>query len=504
MSLKTISTKDLILADKEVQKQRRQAAVDHLLAFVRYTMPTFQSTQFHNTYYKILNEFVHGRIKKLIISVPPQHGKSQGSSINVPAMMIGRNPNLKIATVCYSATKARKFGRKTKQLLSEESYNEVFGSLMADKGDTNYINTAEEIEMVGKDGSLKMVGYQGGLTGDPVDVLIMDDLYKDWKEANSPLIRENVTDWYVTVADTRLHNDSQQLIVFTRWHEGDLVGFIEKNETVILIESWSDIEKYKDQDVWFKINFEAIKLGKPTEIDPRVKNQPLWVKRHSLAKLQRSRSKDPIKFNSLYQGNPASKEGLLYGDEWRTYKTIPDNIIVRKNYTDTADKGDDYLCSIDYDEARDGSLYVVDITYTQESMEVTEPLVSSMMDRNNVRVSDVESNNGGRGFARKLAELTNSLCSVSWFHQSNNKESRIISNAATVKERIVFPEGWHVRWPEFYVHLTTFKRKFSANKHDDAEDTLTGMIEKSGNTMTTVVPTEDIYSGGGSCDWYNQ
>jgi len=220
-----ITNKDIALASIAIKDKRAEYARKHSLAFVRYTMPTFQSTPFHNTYYKILNEFVRGRIKKLIVSVPPQHGKSKGSSENVPAEMIGHNPDLKIATVCYSATTARKFGRKTKQLLSEPSYKELFPNVkMADMGDPNYINTAERIEMVGRDGSLKMVGYKGGLTSDPVDVLLMDDLYKDWKEANSPVIRQSVIDWYITVADTRLHNDSQQLIVFTRWHEEDLVG----------------------------------------------------------------------------------------------------------------------------------------------------------------------------------------------------------------------------------------------------------------------------------------
>ena len=471
-----ITNKDLILADKEIRQKRIDYAKDNLLAFVRYTMPTYQATQFHKTYAKILNEFVHGRVKKLIISVPPQHGKSEKSSIRVPGMMIGRNPNLKIATVCYSATKARKFGRKTKQLLSEKSYQDVFGSIMAEKGDTNYINTAEEIEMVGKDGSLKMVGYQGGLTGDPVDVLLMDDLYKDWKEANSPTIRENVIDWYITVADTRLHNNSQQLIVFTRWHEEDLVGFIEKNEKVILIESWDDIEKHKDQDVWFKINFEAIKTGEPTEIDPRQKGDVLWPDRHSKKKLEKSRSKDPVKFDALYQGNPTSKDGLLYG-EFKTYKELPSQVVVRKNYTDTADMGDDFLCSISYDVGLDGLAYVVDVKYTQESMEVTEPLTAGTLLKYKVQIANIESNNGGRGFARKIGEMTGGLCDITWFHQSDNKEARIISNAATVMQKLRFPDDWHLRWPEFYLHVTKFKRKFKSNAHDDAPDTLTGIVE---------------------------
>lgn len=472
-----ITNKDLVLADKEIQRKRKEKAKEHSLAFVRYTMPTFQSTQFHNSYYKILNHFVHGRIKKLIISVPPQHGKSEGSSVKTPAQMIGRNPNLKIATVCYSATKARKFGRKTKQLLSEKSYQEVFGSLMADKGDTNYINTAEEIEMAGYDGSLKMVGYQGGLTGDPVDVLIMDDLYKDWKEANSPTIRENVIDWYVSVADTRLHNNSQQLIVFTRWHEEDLVGFIEKKEKVVLIESWDDIEAHKDEDVWFKINFEAIKTGEPTEIDPREEGEPLWPERHSLKRLEKARAKDPVKFDSLYQGNPTSKDGLLYGT-FKEYETLPDNILIRKNYTDTADTGDDWLYSIDYDVSADGCAYIIDIRCSQEPMEVTEPLTAGGLLKNNVNEADIESNNGGRGFARKVNEMTGHRCVINWFHQSDNKEARIISNSATVMERIIMPKNWHLKFPIAYQHITSFKRKFKANTHDDCADVLTGVVER--------------------------
>ena len=95
-----------------------------------------------------------------------------------------------------------------------------------------------------------------------------------------------------------------------------------------------------------------------------------------------------------------------------------------------------------------------------------------------MRESDIESNNGGRGFARKIDELTPNTCKIRWFHQSSNKEARIISNAATVKEKIIFPQGWHIRWPEFYNHITKFKRTFNANKHDDAADTLTGIIEK--------------------------
>jgi len=212
------------------------------------------------------------------------------------------------------------------------------------------------------------------------------------------------------------------LIVFTRWHEDDLVGFIEKNEEVELITTWSQIEN-PNPDKWYKINFEAIKTGKPTEIDPRKEGDPLWPERHSKNKLLKSRAKDPMKFECLYQGNPSSAAGVLYGSEgWKTYQSLPP-AIVRKNYTDTADTGTDKLCSIDYDVCDDGLAYIVDVRYTDDPMEITEPLVAGGMLKNRVKYADIESNNGGRGFARKIDSICNPIpgrinVNIGWFHQS--------------------------------------------------------------------------------------
>lgn len=473
---------ELEVAHQYAEDMKIEYAKKYNLAFARHTMPKFQDTDFHKKYYSILDAFIHGRIQKLMISCPPQHGKSQGSSINVPAMMIGNNPDLKIATVCYSATKARKFGRKVKKLLVDEKYIEIFGRIISEKKQSEYSNTAEEMEIVGYDGSLKNVGYEGGLTGDPVDVLLMDDLYKNWKDAKSPLIRENVKEWYISTADSRLHNDSQQLIVFTRWDEDDLVGFIESKERVVNITCIEDIEKYNGEDVWFKINFEAIKTTEPTEIDSRQTGEPLWRERHSLARLEKSRSKDPIMFDCLYQGNPSNTDGLLYNVGFDEYKNTPRNIIQRRCQIDTADSGKDYLAAIVWDEANDGLAYIVDILYTQKPMDETESLTANLLDRNVVRKAHFESNNGGKGFARKVGELlkddySNKKCSVKWYHQSQNKEARIISNSATVCERIKMPFDWASKWPEFYTHVTKFKRLFKGNEFDDCADVLTSIVE---------------------------
>ena len=139
--------------------------------------------------------------------------------------------------------------------------------------------------------------------------------------------------------------------------------------------------------------------------------------------------------------------------------------------------GDDYLCAVAYVVDIDGVIYITDVVYSREGMEHTERLVSAMFVANKTARAAVESNNGGRGFARALQRLAPKV-RIEWFHQSGNKEARILSNSATVLHTLRMPRDWAQRWPEFYAHLTTFRRLFKANRHDDAADVLTGIVER--------------------------
>jgi predicted phage terminase large subunit-like protein len=109
-------------------------------------------------------------------------------------------------------------------------------------------------------------------------------------------------------------------------------------------------------------------------------------------------------------------------------------------------------------------------------MEVTEGLVADLLLRTDTRRARIESNNGGRGFARAVEELAPDV-KVEWFHQSENKEARILSNSSTVMHRLRMPADWAVRWPVFHHHVTTYRRLFRANRLHDAPDVLTGIIE---------------------------
>ena len=466
-----------------LQERNKRNARANLLDFTKYTFKAFEPAPFHEIYYKLLTLFAKGKIKKLITTMPPQHGKSEGSTRRLPAFIHGLNPNAKIAIGSYNTTFARKFNRDIQRIIDQPSYLDLYPETTLNGSNivtvtSSYLRNSDEFEIVGHAGSLKAVGRGGPLTGNTVDFMIMDDLYKDYAEGNSPIIREGVWDWYTSVVRTRLHNDSQELIVFTRWHEEDLIGQIQKKEEVIELKSLDQLENIPPR-AWIKVNFEALKELEPNEIDQRAPGVPLWPIKHNKEKLKEVRDLDPENFNCLYQGNPISLQGLLYTD-FNTYNTLPELKII-KNYTDTADTGADYLASIVYGlplDPEDDKIYIIDLLFTAQPMEVTEPWTASLLINNKVNQADVESNNGGRGFARVIDQNTPDGINISWFTQNKNKEARIFSNSATVNKKITFPADWASRFNEFYDHLTRYKKNFRANKHDDGPDVLTGIIEK--------------------------
>lgn len=427
----------------------------------------------------------------------PTHN-SEGSSRKLPAFMLGLNPDKKICIGSYAATIARDFNRDVQRIIDTPSYRELFpetylnGSNVVTMANT-YLRNSDVIEMVGRKGSLRVVGRGGSLTSKTVDVSILDDVYKDYAEGNSPIVRNAAWKWYTTVVRTRLHNDSQELIVFTRWHDDDLIGRIEKSgETVIDIKSWDDVKNIP-AGAWVRINFEGLKTGEPTEVDPREPGAALWDRRHSRAKLEGQRALDPVQFQCLYQGNPGNAEGKLYRNPFRTYvdKSEWGTYVRSGNYTDVADEGNDFTFSACYDVYKSGNeawneqkkrfepiLYalITDMVFTQENTEITAVTVPEMINRCGTQKAWIESNNGGSGFEKVIRKKLKAVTEP--FYQGANKESRIITNSAMVNAQIIMPIGWEQRFPKIYEHLTGFLRDFPANAHDDPEDGLTGIYEK--------------------------
>lgn len=475
----------------------RQAARKRLINFARYISPEMEFLPFHVVYYSVLDMFAHGKIKKLIVQCPPQHGKSQGSSRLLPSFMLGLNPDLKISIGSYAATIARDFNRDVQRIIDSKEYTTLFpASYLNGMGGQSmqnvYVRNSDVIEMVGHNGSLRVVGRGGSLTSKTVDISILDDVYKDYAEGNSPVIRNSAWKWYTTVVRTRLHNKSQELIVFTRWHDDDLIGRLEKSgEQIIDAKCWADLQDIPT-GAWIRLNFEALKTSEPFELDQRQVGESLWEERHSKEKLIAQKLLDPVQFNCLFQGNPAGAEGRLY-QPFKTYteKSEWGQYIRTGCYVDVADEGKDMLFAATYDIYKSENttwneqrkrfepiLYalITDIVFTDENTDITTISVPAMINRNGVQKAWIESNNGGAQFEKVVKRKVRALTYP--FHQGGNKESRIITSSAMVNQQIVFPFDWETRFPKVYEHITSFLRNFSANEHDDAEDGITGIYEK--------------------------
>lgn len=291
----------------------------------------------------------------------------------------------------------------------------------------------------------------GTATGFGCSLMIIDDLIKNVQEAYNENVLQKQIDWFNNTMLSRTENGFKLIIIMTRWASMDLAGYILEN-----------FEKVRH------INYKAVQEDGSMLCKEVLNKEDYELKTKNM-------NKDIIYAN--YQQEPIDIKNRLYS-KFKTYEKLPPAHYIM-NYTDTADEGSDYLCSIDY-LMYNNQYYLLDIVYTQEAMEITEPAVAKMMTKDHVGYANIESNNGGRGFARnvqrELKKLKNIHTKIHWFHQSENKQARILSNSTAVMNNIYFPINWEDRFPEFAHHIKHYVRD-GKNEHDDAEDCLTGVYE---------------------------
>ncbi|MGE7807380.1 phage terminase large subunit, partial [Lysinibacillus sp. NPDC096215] len=199
--------------------------------------------------------------------------------------------------------------------------------------------------------------------------------------------------------------------------------------------------------------------------------------------VSKTRAMSPEIAAANYQQEPIDQKGRLYSS-FKTYDGELPRFKEIKNYTDTADTGEDFLCSINYGVTFNNEAYVLDVLYTKAPMEETEPKNAEMLHKGKVNNADIESNNGGRGYSRSVERILwekfkSNQTRINSFHQSKNKQARILSNATWVMDHIYFPADWRYRWPEYYKAMTEYQKE-GKNKHDDAPDATTGIAEKIG------------------------
>lgn len=290
-------------------------ARNHFETFIQLINPAYKMKWFHAYIASRLDAFACGDVKNLMILVPPQHGKSEQASRLFPAYLFGQDPNKKIGLVTYNDTFAKKFNKQIQRNIMTPVYSNIFpktnlaGSKKILANFDNYSRNTNEFEIVNHNGSMITVGRDGQITGLPIDTLIIDDLYKDRGEAVSPTISEKIWTNYNEVFKTRLHNDSQQLIMNTRWDEMDLAGRLLKSEP----------------DEWEVIKLPAIRTNEICDYDPREEGEALWPDKHSLERILNVKHTNQVSFNSLYQQDPKPNTELLIYNKWDEVPVFPED-----------------------------------------------------------------------------------------------------------------------------------------------------------------------------------
>lgn len=408
----------------------------------------------------------------LVLNMPPRHGKSRTVGCFVE-WALGNNQNEKIMMGSYNESLSTTFSKGVRDTILEEKgdedkivYSEIFPGVTIKYGDS----AMNKWSLVNGYNNYLATSPKGTATGFGATLMIIDDLIKSSLEANNADVLEQQWTWFTDTMLSRLEEGGKIIIVMTRWHNDDLAG--------------RALRHFKALGMKVRhISYKALQDDGTMLCDAILSRRSYEVKTKSM-------SKEIAAAN--YQQEPMDLKGRLY-TKFKTYTKLPtdenDNPLYTKvkNYTDTADTGDDFLCSIDYVEYNNEA-YVIDIIYTKDNMEITEKEVAKMLYKDGVNEADIESNNGGRGFARSverilLEEFNSNKCIINPFFQSKNKIARIISNSTWVMNHIYYPVNWADRFPEYYDAMNRYQKE-GKNAHDDAEDATTGVAEKVGQGDT--------------------
>lgn len=411
-----------------------------------------------------LQQFYEGDDEILVVNEPPRHGKSRTAGLFVE-WVLGKNKIEKIMTGSYNETLSTMFSKNVRNSIQEEKadkykpvFRDVFPGVSIKRGD----GAMNLWSLEGEYNNYLATSPTGTATGFGCSLMIIDDLIKNAEEANNENVKEKHWEWFTNTMLSRLEEGGKIIIIMTRWASDDLAGKV--------------LEEMADRKIKH-ISMKALQDDGTMLCDE-------VLSRKSYENKIKTMGADIASAN--YQQEPIDLKGRLYSS-FKTYTSLPKdsngNLLFTsiKNYTDTADKGEDYLCSINYG-VYDKEAYVLDVLYTQKSMEITENETAKMLYQGNVNKADIESNNGGEGFARNVRRILkekfgSNKTVIKPFHQSKNKEARILSNSTWVMEHIYYPANWKDRWPEYYNAMIKYQRE-GKNKHDDAPDATTGIAEK--------------------------
>ena len=291
-------------------------AQNELVIFSALTNPRYNPAWIHEEIAYQLERVERGEVKRLILCVPPRHGKSELGSISLPAWYLGKHPEREVIVSSYSAELAQDFGYKTRNLVNSEAYQQVFQTRLRDDSRSK----AKWLTQEG--GGYTAVGVGGSITGRGANLFIIDDPFKNREEAESRVIRNKVWSWYTSTAYTRLEKDAAVVLILTRWHKDDLAGRLLEAEK-------------NGGEHWELIKFPAIATRDEGQ---RKEGEALWPEKYSLEALKNIKNTvGSYDWTALYQQEPMTSETQEFKQEWFKYKTLDEVLNINTNRYMTID-----------------------------------------------------------------------------------------------------------------------------------------------------------------------
>lgn len=330
-ALKTDDLKSLSESLPTLQEVKAARARRSLLRFTEYTNEQYQRAAHHELIAERLEAVERGEIDRLMIFMPPRHGKSELASKRFPAWCLGKNPKRQIIAASYNSDLASDFGRNVRNLVAEPEYGQVFPgvSLAPDSQAANRLNTNHG-------GTYVAAGVGTAVTGRGAHIALIDDPFKDREEADSERRRELVWDWYRSTLFTRLMPGGAIVLIQTRWHEDDLAGR--------LLE--------QDRDQWDVLELPAISKN----------YEALWPEWYPVEALERIRETiGPREWSALYQQQPQPDEGTFFKREWfKTWEKLPECRFYLTSDFAVTDGGGDYTVLTVWGIDSQGEIYRAD------------------------------------------------------------------------------------------------------------------------------------------------
>jgi predicted phage terminase large subunit-like protein len=356
-------------------------ARDNLIDFTTMSMPhpedpsdsersRYVPAMHHKLIARALEKVETGEWPRLIITMPPRHGKTELASKRFPAWFVGRDPYRAVIAATYADEYAEELGREVREIMKSPFYTQVFPGTKLRRGSqaSNRLQTEAG-------GILVFVGRKGRLTGRGGDVLLIDDPVKDSEEASSPTIRNKIWDWFTDTAMSRMMTDAARVVVImTRWHEDDIVGRLTDPESAYY--------NAEEAAKWKILKLPAL----AEENDPlgRAPGEALWPDRIGREFLEAQRRLSPRGFEALYQGNPAPDDGEFFKAAWikdNLYKPeeLPRNLryyIASDHAVSTAQERD-ATCMLVAGVDTEGTIWLVDCWWHRKQ---TDDVVDAMLE----------------------------------------------------------------------------------------------------------------------------